>query len=817
MKYNVERPERLVDITRLPPRRRSRRRGRRPAHRRAGDQRRRWPTTTARQGALPAARRARSWPAPRRSCATPPPPAATCSAHALLLFLRRRHALQQARARHRLPGHRRRQPHPRHPRRQPDLHRHPPLRHVRGAGGAGGDGPGRRARGASATIPFAEFHRLPGDTPERDTTLGAGRDRRSRSSCPTQRLRRRTTPTSSCATGSPTPSPWSRWRRRSSSTAARSRGRALALGGVAHKPWRDAGGRGPARRASRADAGDLRRRPPTSSLARRQGLGRERLQDRTRAPRHRPRACPRPPPARRSPSPTSASPEGTWPAPSAPRHRHLCRHRPAAASTARPRSPARRNYAGEFAAPDLAHGYVVSGAHRPRPDHRASTPPRRGRARRDQGLHPREPAAHRLARLQLPGPGRAPRLAVPAALRRQDPSTAASPSRWWWPRTSRSARYAASLVQRRPTRPRRTTTDLETLQDEAYVPPKKRSGITPPPTPRGDADGAFDAAPVTARRPTTASRSSTTTRWSRTPPPWSGRATARSPSTTRSRASQNSQGYITGVFGLKKDDVRVLTPFVGGGFGSGLRPQYQLFLAVMAALELERSVRVVLTRDQMFTFGYRPDTLQTRARSAPSQDGALHSDPPRRVAGTSRFEDYQEVVVNWSGHALRLRQRRARLQARQARHLHPRRHARAGRGDGRVRARDRHGRARLRDRPWTRSTLRLQNYAENGPERRTSRSPRKELRACYAQGAERFGWSSAQPRAALDAGGPRAGRLGHGHRRLGSADAADQRPGDADRRRQAGGRQRHRRHRHRHLHHPDPDRAPTRSACRWRT
>ena len=55
----------------------------------------------------------------------------------------------------------------------------------------------------------------------------------------------------------------------------------------------------------------------------------------------------------------------------------------------------------------------------------------------------------------------------------------------------------------------------------------------------------------------------------------------------KTQGVQNSQGYVASVFGLSKDDVRVLSPFVGGAFGSGLRPQYQLFLAVMAALELE--------------------------------------------------------------------------------------------------------------------------------------------------------------------------------------------------------------------------------------
>src|SRR5262249_35406136 len=84
----------------------------------------------------------------------------------------------------------------------------------------------------------------------------------------------------------------------------------------------------------------------------------------------------------------------------------------------------------------------------------------------------------------------------------------------------------------------------------------------------------------------------------------------------KTQGAQNIHGYVCRVFGLANDDVRVLSPFVGGAFGAGLRPQYQLFLAVMAALELKRSVRVTLTRQQMFTLGRRPQTLQRIALGA---------------------------------------------------------------------------------------------------------------------------------------------------------------------------------------------------------
>src|SRR5215831_1468836 len=53
-------------------------------------------------------------------------------------------------------------------------------------------------------------------------------------------------------------------------------------------------------------------------------------------------------------------------------------------------------------------------------------------------------------------------------------------------------------------------------------------------------------------------------------------------------------------FSMKPEDVRVMSQFMGGGFGSGLRPQFEVVLAVLAALALKRSVRVVLTRPQMY-------------------------------------------------------------------------------------------------------------------------------------------------------------------------------------------------------------------------
>src|SRR5262249_35440681 len=81
--------------------------------------------------------------------------------------------------------------------------------------------------------------------------------------------------------------------------------------------------------------------------------------------------------------------------------------------------------------------------------------------------------------------------------------------------------------------------------------------------------------------------------------------------------------------------------------GLGLRPQYPTFLAVLAARELRRSVRVSLTRQQMFGLAHRPATLQRVALGA-SREGTLQALIHETVAETSQFEQYSEPLTSWS-------------------------------------------------------------------------------------------------------------------------------------------------------------------------
>src|SRR5690606_25609533 len=92
----------------------------------------------------------------------------------------------------------------------------------------------------------------------------------------------------------------------------------------------------------------------------------------------------------------------------------------------------------------------------------------------------------------------------------------------------------------------------------------------------------------------------------------------------------------------------VVSPYMGGGFGSGLRPQYQVALAVMAACALKRPVRVVLTRQQMYVLGYRPATIERLALGA-RPDGNLESLTHEAIAATSQYEAFARNDTAWGG------------------------------------------------------------------------------------------------------------------------------------------------------------------------
>src|SRR5207249_849138 len=87
----------------------------------------------------------------------------------------------------------------------------------------------------------------------------------------------------------------------------------------------------------------------------------------------------------------------------------------------------------------------------------------------------------------------------------------------------------------------------------------------------------------------------------------------------------NLQGVLAQMFGLPKENVRVITRFVGSGFGGKLWPWTHCPLAAAAARQLGKPVKLVLSRKMMFqTVGHRPRTQQ-RVRLGAAPDGKLVS------------------------------------------------------------------------------------------------------------------------------------------------------------------------------------------------
>ncbi|QOZ71052.1 xanthine dehydrogenase family protein molybdopterin-binding subunit [Bradyrhizobium arachidis] len=200
------------------------------------------------------------------------------------------------------------------------------------------------------------------------------------------------------------------------------------------------------------------------------------------------------------------------------------------------------------------------------------------------------------------------------------------------------AKFAATLV-RVDYQEQAFATDLEAERGKA-------AEVKRPSKPRGDAVAALAGAPVQHEAdyfvPTEHHNPmelyATTAVWD-----GGGRLTIYD----KTQGVQNVHKFLCSVFGKNPEDIRVLSPYVGGAFGSGLRPQYQAVLATLAALALKRSVRVVLTRQQMYGLGYRPATIEHVGLGARS-DGTLEAVTHEATAVTSRYEDFARNDVGWA-------------------------------------------------------------------------------------------------------------------------------------------------------------------------
>lgn len=287
-------------------------------------------------------------------------------------------------------------------------------------------------------------------------------------------------------------------------------------------------------------------------------------------------------------------------------------------------------------------------------------------------------------------------------------------------------------------------TDLLANLDKSYEPKKKRSNIPPPPKPRGDAPAAFAAAShkIEGRYVMAHEHHNPMELFATTVVYQDDKHLT---IYDKTQGPQNTRDYVAQIFGLKAENVTVINRFVGGAFGSALRPHHNVFLSVMAALKLKRSVRLELSRRDMFYMTHRPPAVQ-QVSIAGTAEGQLEAMIHGTVQSTSQYEDYQENVVNWSGLAYKVPNTLLRYELVQLNEATPGDMRAPGAATGvhaLETAMDEFAYAAGVD-PLE---LRRRNFNPRD-EDNNKEITSKALHACYRQGAERFGWDrrSLEPR-----------------------------------------------------------------------
>ncbi|AZO78218.1 MULTISPECIES: xanthine dehydrogenase family protein molybdopterin-binding subunit [unclassified Bosea (in: a-proteobacteria)] len=207
--------------------------------------------------------------------------------------------------------------------------------------------------------------------------------------------------------------------------------------------------------------------------------------------------------------------------------------------------------------------------------------------------------------------------------------------------TFEEARHAASLITCRYEQAEGAF-DFEAGLANAYRPARANAGLATDSI-IGDVDAAMKAAPVALDQTyETAFASHNPLEPHAAMAAWDGDVLTVH---TATQTLANIRAGLAATLRLPLEKVRIVSPFIGGGFGSKLIVHAETVLAALAARKLGRPVKVALTRQQMFAnAGHRP-TIQHRMRLAATRDGQLTAFSHDVIETTARCEEFAEQTA----------------------------------------------------------------------------------------------------------------------------------------------------------------------------
>jgi len=116
----------------------------------------------------------------------------------------------------------------------------------------------------------------------------------------------------------------------------------------------------------------------------------------------------------------------------------------------------------------------------------------------------------------------------------------------------------------------------------------------------------------------------------------------------KTQAISSAQQNVMRSFGLKQENVRIITQYIGGAFGSAFYTWPHSMAALIAGRKVGKPIKLMLTRNQMFNLvGYRPEAIQ-KISMGTSADGKLTGITHDAKAITSSYNEFTEGIVNGS-------------------------------------------------------------------------------------------------------------------------------------------------------------------------